>query len=109
MSIGAYGIISVVSNFSPHIVNAIVNHCIDNKFTKALELYNEIDDIIRLLFSETNPSPIKFLLKSIGLINCDEVRLPLVKMQSDDNKNKLIIANDKLNSYYLSKYMCSYR
>ena len=66
-------------------------------------MYSEIDDIIKLIFSETSPSPIKYLLHMSGLINSDEVRLPLVKMQSEENKNKLKVCIDKLFAFSLSK------
>jgi len=105
MSIGSYGLISVVSNYCPKIVNLIVARCSQNDFLGAFELYSEIDDIVKLLFSETSPSPIKYLLQSVGLITTDNVRLPLVKMQSDENKIKLKNAVDKLQTYSLIKML----
>lgn len=105
MSIGAYGLISVVSNYCPKITDLIVTRCVENNYTSAFELYSEIDDIIKLLFSETSPSPIKYLLQSEGLINCDEVRLPLVKMQSEENKQKLNNAIHKLRTYKFTKFI----
>jgi 4-hydroxy-tetrahydrodipicolinate synthase len=105
MSIGSYGLISVVSNYCPKIVNLIVARCSKNNFLGAFELYSEIDDIVKLLFSETSPSPIKYLLQSVGLITTDNVRLPLVKMQSDENKIKLKNAVDKLQIYSLVKIL----
>jgi 4-hydroxy-tetrahydrodipicolinate synthase len=105
MSIGSYGLISVVSNYCPKIVNLIISRCKENNYVGAFELYSEIDDIIKLLFSETSPSPIKYLLQSVGLIGNDNVRLPLVKTQSEDIKQKLKTAIDKLQSYSLSKFL----
>jgi 4-hydroxy-tetrahydrodipicolinate synthase len=102
MSIGAYGLISVVSNYCPKYVDLIINRCIENNYSGAFDLYSEIDDIIRLLFSETSPSPIKYLLKSSGLINNDNVRLPLVNMQSEENKYKLLICIDKLTTFSIT-------
>lgn len=103
MSVGSYGLISVVSNYCPKIVNLIINRCIDNNYLGAFDMYSEIDDIIKLIFSETSPSPIKYLLHMSGLINSDEVRLPLVKMQSEENKHKLKVCIDKLIAFGLSK------
>jgi len=105
MSIGSYGLISVVSNYCPRITNLIISRCVDNNYLGAFELYSEIDDIVKLIFSETSPSPIKYLLQKEGLINTDEVRLPLVKMQSVDNKNNFELIINKLNSYTLSKFI----
>lgn len=105
MSIGSYGLISVVSNYCPKIVDLIIKRCGENNYAGAFELYSEIDDIVKLIFSETSPSPIKYLLHNVGLINTDNVRLPLIKMQSEDNKNKLNMAVDKLQSYSLYKFI----
>ena len=105
VSIGAFGLISVISNYCPKICNLIVECCKKNNFAGGFELYTQIDDMIRLLFSETNPSPIKFLLYNKGLIQTDNVRLPLVKMQDENNKNKLISLSEKLITYNLSHYI----
>lgn len=105
MSIGAYGLISVISNYCPKFVNLIINLCVENNYVKAFEMYSEIDDIIKLLFSETSPSPIKYLLKTEGLINNDVVRLPLVKMESEDNKHKLNLRVDKIRTYIRNNFI----
>ena len=102
MSIGSYGLISVVSNYCPKIVNLIINRCIENNYSGAFEMYSAIDDIIKLIFSETSPSPIKYLLNMCGIINTDEVRMPLIKMQSDENKQKLKVCVDKLIAFNIT-------
>jgi dihydrodipicolinate synthase/N-acetylneuraminate lyase len=100
MSIGAYGVISIISNYNPRIIIDIINMCTINNYSKAFELYTYIDEMIKLLFSESNPSPIKYILKIKGLISFDMVRLPLVEMQNDINKEKLIIIDNKLQAHY---------
>lgn len=91
MSIGSYGLISVVSNAYPASVNNIIKECNLNNYSVAFHQYLKINDIIKLLFSETSPSPIKFLLQHMGLISTDVVRLPLVPMQNQDVKDKIKI------------------
>lgn len=102
MSIGAYGVISVLSNYAPKAVNLIVNYCSQNNYDKAFEIYSEIDDLIKLLFSETSPAPIKYLMHKEKLIDSDFVRLPLVKMQSSDNKTKIDKCCQTLSKYFLN-------
>lgn len=102
MSIGAYGVISVLSNYTPKTVNLVVNFCVDHKFEEAFKIYNEVDDLIRLLFSETNPVPIKYLLYKTKLIDTDNVRLPLVKIQNDELKAKINVCRDKIAAFYLN-------
>jgi 4-hydroxy-tetrahydrodipicolinate synthase len=100
MSIGAYGVISVLSNYNPRVINDIINYCIMNNYSEAFKLYSFVDEIIKLLFSETNPSPIKYMLKVKDLIPFDTVRLPLVEMQNSNNKDKLIVLDNKLQAHY---------
>jgi len=102
MSIGAYGVISVLSNYTPKTLNLITNYCLEGNYEQAFLLYNEVDDMIRLLFVETNPVPIKYLLYETKLIDTDEVRLPLVKFQNEENKTKLKNCKEKLCKFYLN-------
>ncbi len=39
--------------------------------------------MIPLLFAEPNPTPVKYCLKKLGLIESDEVRLPLVNISKE--------------------------
>lgn len=48
------------------------------------------------MFVETNPVPIKFILKNKELIKTDNVRLPLVSISSQSNKDKIIQAFEKI-------------
>jgi 4-hydroxy-tetrahydrodipicolinate synthase len=100
MSIGAYGVISVLSNYNPRVVSDIVDLCLKHNYSEAFKLYSYIDEIIKLLFSETNPAPIKYMLKFKNLISFESVRLPLMEMQNSENKEKLIVLNNKLQAHY---------
>ena len=60
----------------------------NNDAKAALEIWKEISPMIPLLFKEPNPTPIKYMLKKMGLISSDEVRLPLVPI-SQELKNEL--------------------
>jgi 4-hydroxy-tetrahydrodipicolinate synthase len=88
MSIGGFGVISVLSNVSPEFVNNIINICLEdiNKGFKEFLIYS---DLIKLLFLEPNPTPIKYLAKKIKLIEYETVRLPLVPVQSEKLKSDL--------------------
>jgi 4-hydroxy-tetrahydrodipicolinate synthase len=44
---------------------------------KGLKTWKELFSLIPLLFKEPNPGPIKYILKRQGLIQSDELRLPL--------------------------------
>ena len=59
-----------------------------NDTVGAMETWKQLYDLIPLLFKEPNPAPVKYLLKELGLIDSDEVRLPLTQI-SDGLKEKL--------------------
>jgi 4-hydroxy-tetrahydrodipicolinate synthase len=48
----------------------------------ALEVWKPLHDIIPLLFKEPNPAPLKYYLHKIGMIESDEVRLPLTTISA---------------------------
>ena len=76
MALGGAGVISVVSNLFPERVKEITDGAIGNNLPRALSAQLSLLDITGALFMETNPSPVKYAMASLGLIS-DEVRLPL--------------------------------
>lgn len=59
-----------------------------NNHKEALKVWKKLYKIIPMLFKEPNPTPIKYCLSKMGLIESDEVRLPLTTI-SDDLKKEL--------------------
>jgi 4-hydroxy-tetrahydrodipicolinate synthase len=59
-----------------------------NNHQEALQKWKSLQNMIPLLFAEPNPTPVKYCLKKLGLIDSDEVRLPLVNI-TDELKIKL--------------------
>ncbi|MDR2721006.1 MAG: 4-hydroxy-tetrahydrodipicolinate synthase [Puniceicoccales bacterium] len=80
MSLGAGGVISVASNLIPREMIAIVKCACDGDYASALAKYRKIYPIVNKLFIETNPLPIKYLLRKKGLIRSSECRSPLGKL-----------------------------
>ena len=80
LSIGAKGGISVVSNVFPKEMMDIYKLSSDcSDLNKAKESHFKLLPFIHLLFSESNPIPVKYALYKKGIINSYEVRLPLTK------------------------------
>jgi len=77
MSIGAKGIVSVLSNFAPKELKEIVQFALANDYLQARKIHYELLDLMQLNFIETNPVPVKAALGLMGLIE-PYVRLPLV-------------------------------
>jgi len=59
-----------------------------NNHQAALKKWQSLYNMIPLLFAEPNPTPLKYCLKKLGLIDSDEVRLPLVNI-TEELQNKL--------------------
>lgn len=87
MSLGAKGVISVLSHVIPKETHQMAQYCLDNDFAKATKLQIEYLDLINDLFIEVNPIPVKEAMNMMGW-NAGPCRLPLYEM-SDDNKAKL--------------------
>lgn len=49
-----------------------------NDFQQALTVWRKTESLIPLLFEEPNSTPIKFMLRELGRIRSEEVRLPLL-------------------------------
>jgi 4-hydroxy-tetrahydrodipicolinate synthase len=76
---GGDGVISVVSNLLPAKVKALVKAASDGNLEQARKLHYELIPIIKAVFIETNPVPIKQALNWAGL-PAGPVRLPLGKL-----------------------------
>ncbi|MBQ9930009.1 MAG: 4-hydroxy-tetrahydrodipicolinate synthase [Oscillospiraceae bacterium] len=87
MALGGKGVISVLSNVAPVETNAMVMAALSQDFATAAKLQIQLLPLIKLLFSEVNPIPVKAAMKCIGF-DCGGCRLPLTAM-SEENENKL--------------------
>lgn len=54
-----------------------------NNHVEALKIWKELYRFIPLLFKEPNPAPVKYCLMKQGLIDSDEVRLPLTTISGE--------------------------
>lgn len=87
ISVGAKGVISVLSNLLPAQTQAMAHSALDGDLDTAAALQQELQPLIDLLFCEPNPIPIKAAMKFIGY-DCGSPRLPLTEL-SKENKEKL--------------------
>lgn len=89
MSLGAKGVISVAANVVPNkmvqLVDAVKNKDLEN----AQKIHFEVAPIIRALFYETNPIPVKKAMELLGLTD-GRLRLPLAPLSE---KNELILTD----------------
>lgn len=88
MAIGAKGIISVVANILPAAMSELCRSWSHGHAGRALELHNQLFSVIRALFLETNPIPVKAAMAHLKLCS-NELRLPLTPMSADAQKKLL--------------------
>jgi 4-hydroxy-tetrahydrodipicolinate synthase len=87
MSVGAVGVISVVSNVLPREITDMVHAALKGDFERAGRIHAKLFPLFKDLFIETNPVPVKATLAMMGQIE-ETYRLPLVPM-SDANRAQL--------------------
>ncbi|MCE3039910.1 4-hydroxy-tetrahydrodipicolinate synthase [Helicobacter anatolicus] len=75
---GGKGVISVTGNLLPDKIANLTNYALSGKLSESKAINNELYDINRVLFCESNPIPIKAAMYLSGLINTLEYRLPLL-------------------------------
>lgn len=86
-SIGAVGVISVLANAFTNVFTDIKNNISSNNYAQAAQAAFTLIDINPLMYKESNPVGIKYVLKHQGL--CEgHVRLPLLEA-SDTLKNEI--------------------
>lgn len=57
---------------------AVYRLAAEGRYQEALRTFNRLLPLIELLFRESNPAPIKWLLKQQGLLDSDTLRLPMI-------------------------------
>ena len=87
LSVGGIGVISVLSNIIPNYTHNIVYDFFNGKIEDAIKAQLEAIPLIKALFCEVNPIPIKAALNMLGY-NVGIPRLPLIEM-SDCGKDLL--------------------
>jgi len=94
MSVGARGVVSVLSNVAPKPLVEMVRLALANDFAAARRLHDRLLPLAKTLFCETNPVPLKAALAKAGIFATPAVRLPLVGLAAE-NAAKLAAAIEK--------------
>jgi 4-hydroxy-tetrahydrodipicolinate synthase len=87
MALGGKGVISTVANIAPKEMSQLTEACLKGNWEQGRELQFKVLPLIRAVFLETNPIPVKTALSLMGRCTGD-LRLPLTPM-SEGNVKKL--------------------
>tara|TARA_B100001029_G_scaffold173119_1_gene171630 strand:- start:422 stop:1306 length:885 start_codon:yes stop_codon:yes gene_type:complete len=93
---GGEGIISVTANIAPKLCSDFQKYSkskTDNEIKEAERIDQILQPIHKSLFIESNPAPVKYAAKLLGLCG-DEIRLPLVKIkkETEDQVKKSLLS-----------------
>ncbi len=83
MALGACGLMNAVGNLRPQALADICNAVAHNDLRIARDHHQRLLELNQAVFFDTNPIPIKYMMKRLGLIPKNEHRLPMVPASSD--------------------------
>lgn len=87
-ALGGVGCISVTANVAPYQCAAMQNATLRGDYAEARRINDTLARLHRAMFLEASPAPAKYALSVLGLCT-DDVRLPLVTVQSADVKKEI--------------------
>jgi 4-hydroxy-tetrahydrodipicolinate synthase len=102
LSIGGVGVISVLSNIIPIDIISIVNFFKNGNINDAINMHYKFLPLMKLIFIETNPIPIKAAASLLGICK-NKLRLPMCEI-NEENKLKI---NNMLKELDIYKYYIS--
>ncbi len=82
MSLGGKGVISVLANILPKETHEMTRACLEGDFRKGADLQIKLYPLIKALFTEVNPVPVKAAMEILGL-PAGPLRLPLTKASTE--------------------------
>jgi 4-hydroxy-tetrahydrodipicolinate synthase len=85
MLLGGKGVISVTANVAPKLMHEMCACVMSKQNEKAIEINQQLFSLHTNLFIESNPIPVKWALKIMGLIK-EGIRLPLVELNQEHHK-----------------------
>jgi len=83
MAVGACGLMNAVGNLQPRRLADLCEAVWRNDLARARELHHALFELNRAVFFDTNPIPIKYMMRRMGLIDTNEHRLPMVPATPD--------------------------
>lgn len=84
--VGASGLMNAVSNLAPARVAALYEAVAQGDLRRARQLHFDLFELNQSIFLDTNPIPLKYMMGRIGLLDCPELRLPLVPLGGEQAK-----------------------
>jgi len=78
LAVGATGLMNAVGNLAPRKIARLCEAVAQGELAEARALHFELFELNRAVFWDTNPIPVKYMMKRLGLIAENEHRLPML-------------------------------
>ena len=86
MAIGAVGLMNAVGNLRPDLLAEMCQAVWDNDLSRGKEIHQRLLEINQSVFYDTNPIPIKYMMKRLGIIPENHHRLPMMPAEPELEK-----------------------
>jgi len=78
LAVGACGLMNAVGNLQPKLLSDLCEALWRNDLPAAQALHHQLFEINQAVFFDTNPIPMKYMMKRLGILASNEHRLPMV-------------------------------
>ena len=78
MAVGACGLMNAVGNLKPKVLAEMCEAVFAGDLATGQRLHDQLLEINKAVFFDTNPIPMKYMMKKLGLLENNEHRLPMV-------------------------------
>ncbi len=85
---GGDGVISVAANVVPNDISRICSFVVEGRNSEAIILDKKLSNLYELLFIESNPIPVKWMIYKMGLIK-NSIRSPLLELDTKYQENTI--------------------
>jgi 4-hydroxy-tetrahydrodipicolinate synthase len=86
MAVGACGLMNAVGNLQPRVLAELCEAVERSDLKRAQALHTQLLEINQAVFFDTNPIPMKYMMKRLGLLTANEHRLPMMPATADLEK-----------------------
>ncbi|HEX5459281.1 MAG TPA: 4-hydroxy-tetrahydrodipicolinate synthase [Steroidobacteraceae bacterium] len=78
MAVGACGLMNAVGNLRPRMLSDLCEAVWRGDLVAARDLHHRLFEINQAVFFDTNPIPMKYMMRRLGILETNEHRLPMV-------------------------------
>ena len=78
LAVGACGLMNAVGNLRPGVLAEMCDAVFANDLAKGKKLHDQLLELNKAVFFDTNPIPMKYMMMRLGLLAKNEHRLPMV-------------------------------